>query len=146
MAQPSEPKIEKPPRWPWIILVGLVLILTISALPWSKIKSEIQDFASIKQQENYPPCAGANDYYLYPNDPEQYMEIPTDPNCWSGWITTPAGSDYYLQSTTEHGFEMLFLDGYRIYLTPKDPIWFGQRRGIFRLRGESAVIVTIEYN
>lgn len=95
--------------------------------------------------QSYPICAGARDTTLTPKDGIIMIEVEMNPNCWSGWIGTPADwPDYYFQAVENRGMEIWFLDGSRYWLKPNSFPWFPNKRGIFRVRGEGKLIVSIE--
>ena len=75
------------------------------------------------------------------------VKVDLDPIAWSGWVVTPAKSDYRIDVDPEGGYFAEFRDGYIVEVV-KDgsPVDVGLRRGIFRLKGKvsgQAAVITV---
>lgn len=106
-----------------------------------------ENTSKLKREEeiNYPTCEDARDIELLPTKGRKSARVKMYPNCWTGWIKTPATwGNYYFQSVENKGMEVMFFDGNRFWIEPNKKPWFPNRRGIFRFRGEGEVIASLE--
>jgi len=95
--------------------------------------SGISSVAQAATEENYKFPLGVNQ-----------ITVPLSSD-WGGWISTPPGTSWHIHSESDW-IDVKFWDGSRERLVEgRSPRWFGIKRGVFQLRGESGeATVTIE--
>jgi len=114
---------EKIPRWVWAIPVVIAIIIVVVAI-WFLPKSKPPAAREVV------PIYGTYDFSsaIVPGE----VNVPFRPDSFSE-VTLPAAVVF--RTDPSNDIELIFIDGSRYIDGPARQVWYGLKRGIFKMRG-----------
>lgn len=115
---------EKAPKWAWGLVIGIATVFFVVGIWW--IKSEKLPAEARVEIPTYGTYNFSS--AIVPGE----VEIPFRPDSFSK-VTLSAAVVF--RTDPSNDIEIIFIDGSRYVDGPRRQVWYGLKRGIFKMRG-----------